>query len=192
VGPSDYWLVWRLRRGEVEACRELIRRHHAGVYAYLRRLARRPDVAEDLTQNTYTQAWKHVRSLRRCTSLRAWLLTIARNEFLQWLRGRRPEEAWPAGLTQEASSAPSAEATLLASERDDRLRLAVSRLDPSLQEPVCLHYFQEMSLREVSEVLGIPSGTVKSRLNRALNELRVQLAEDRTRDDSQRTGVEFA
>jgi RNA polymerase sigma-70 factor (ECF subfamily) len=187
VGPSDYWLVWRLRRGDRDACCELVRRHHAGVYAYLRRLARSSDVAEDLTQDTYAQAWTHVGSLRRCASLRAWLLTIARNEFLQWVRGRRPEEALPDGLARAASAEPSAEAALLASEREGCLRSAVSRLDPALQEAVCLHYFQDLSLREVSEVLGVPAGTVKSRLNRALGELRLQIAEDRGHDEGTRT-----
>lgn len=192
MGPSDYWLVWRLRRGDRDACRELVRRHHAGVYAYLRRLARSPDVAEDLTQDTYAQAWKHVGSLRRSASLRAWLLTIARNEFLQWLRARRPEEPLPDGLTRAASAEPSAEVRLFASERAGHLRSAVARLEPSLQEAVGLHYFQDLSLREVSEVLGIPTGTVKSRLNRALSELRLHVAEDRGHDEASRTGSAIA
>ena len=180
--PHDYWLLFRLRQGDREACCDLVRRHHAGVYTYLRRLARSSDLAEDLTQETYAQAWIHLRSLRQCASLRAWLLTIARNEYLQWLRRRREEQGLPDGLADCASADPNAEKTLLAGERDGRLRSAVDRLDPALQECVSLHYFQDLSLREVSEVLGIPPGTVKSRLNRALGELRAQIAEDRSHE----------
>lgn len=187
MGPADYWLVWRLQRGDRDACRELVRRHHAGVYAYLRRLTRSVDVAEDLTQDTYALAWAHIGSLRSCTSLRAWLLTIARNQFLQSVRRRRPEEALPEGYTEAASDEPSAETELLTSEREGRLRSAVSRLEPALQEAVGLHYFQDLSLREVSEVLGVPTGTVKSRLNRALNELRLQIAEDQSHEEAPRT-----
>ena len=182
MGPNDHWLLFRLRKGDKGACRELVRRHHAGVYAYLRRLARSSDLAEDLTQETYAQAWTHVRGLRQCASLRAWLLTIARNEYLQWLRRRREEQGPTDGLEGRASPDPSAEKTLLASERAGRLRSAVSRLEPELQECVSLHYFQDLSLREVSEVLAVPRGTVKSRLNRALGELRAQIAEDRSHE----------
>ena len=88
---SERILVWRLKRGDREACRELIARHHAGVYGYLRHLGADHHRAEDLTQETYARAWRDIGALREAASLRSWLLTIARNEFLQEVRAGRPE-----------------------------------------------------------------------------------------------------
>jgi RNA polymerase sigma-70 factor (ECF subfamily) len=97
VGPSEHVLVWRLRRGDRDACRELIRVHHAAVYGYLRRLGADASRAEDLTQDTYLRAWRSIESIRRAASLRSWLLTIARNEFFQRMRVGRIERRPPGG-----------------------------------------------------------------------------------------------
>jgi RNA polymerase sigma-70 factor (ECF subfamily) len=175
VGLSEQFLVWRLRRGDREACRELIDRHHAGVYGYLRRLGADATLAEDLTQETYTRAWQRIDSLRGAASLRSWLLTIARNQFLQWARAGRPEAPTLERLPETADDRPGADSALARDERNDAVRAAVGRLDPDLRETVALHYFQELSFRQVGAVLGIPAGTVKSRLNRALGRLRALL-----------------
>jgi RNA polymerase sigma-70 factor (ECF subfamily) len=177
VGLSEHFLVRRLRRGDREACRELIDRHHAGVYGYLRRLGADAALAEELTQETYVRAWRRIDSLRGSGSLRSWLLTIARNEFLQWARAGRPEATTPLDrLPETADDRPGAESDLARDERDCAVRRAVERLEPQLRETVALHYFQELSFRDVGRVLGIPAGTVKSRLNRALGRLRALLA----------------
>ncbi len=172
MGPSDRILVWRLRRRDREACRELIRRHHAKVYGFLRRMGTDPALAEDLTQETYARAWERIESLRQAGSLRSWLLAIARNELLQHARRKEPEVIGPEGHPEPSASATTLEEDLLASERDERLHRAVSRLDEGLRETVVLHYFQELSFREVGAVLGLPAGTVKSRVHRALTTLR--------------------
>lgn len=172
MGPSEHILVWRLRRGDWDACRELIGRHHQGVYGYLRRLGADATLAEDLTQETYAKAWRGIRSLRKPVSLRSWLLTIARNEFFQWMRRSRPEVSGVEETQDREDDHPGADSTLMRDERDRLLRRAVTRLEPPLQETVALHYFQDLSIREVGAVLGVPAGTVKSRLHRALGSLR--------------------
>jgi len=192
VGPSEHFLAWRLRRGDRQAACELIRSHHAGVYAYLRHLCGNPSLAEDLTQETYARAWQRVQTLRKCASLRSWLLAIARNEFLQWVRARRPDAAALDDLPEERDPDPGAEVALLIAERDRRVRRAVGRLDLPLQEAVALHYFQDLTLREVSEILGVPAGTVKSRLNRALSGLRAMLEEEEADDERQGIGKAIA
>ena len=172
---QESWLIWRLQSGDREASRELIRTHHQAVYSYLRRLCSDAALAEDLTQETYTRAWSAVSGLRRVVSLRAWLLTIARNQFLQLVRRRRAQETPIDDAPDPVDPAPSALAAAADAERDARLHDAVDRLEPGLRETVALHYFQELSLREVGSVLGLPTGTVKSRLNRALGSLRCVL-----------------
>lgn len=192
MGLSERFLVWRLRRGDREACRELIARHHRGVYGYLRHLGAERALAEDLTQETYAKAWRRIETLRRTTSLRSWLLTIARNEFLQWVRVERPEIAMPEELPEGGDGNPGPQNELLLSERDGALRRAVVRLEPSLRETVALHYFHELSLREVGAVLGIPPGTVKSRVHRALGNLRELLDQKEAEHGTQRAGRALA
>lgn len=175
---GDRILVWRLRRGDRDACRDLIERHHHKVYGYLRRLGADPALAEDLTQECYARAWQRIGTLREAASLRSWLLTIARNELLLHARGRGPEP----GRLDEAGDPPGAggspETAAAAAERDERLHHAVDRLEPDLREAIVLHYFQDLSFREVGAVLGLPAGTAKSRVNRALERLRAVLREE--------------
>lgn len=184
---GERMLVWRLRRRDPGACRELIRRHHPVVYGHLRRLGADPALAEDLTQETYARAWRGIDDLRKAASLRSWLLTIARNEFLQVVRSRNPEVTTLDALPQTPTVGPPADEPAARAERDVELRRAVHRLDPPLQQTVALHYFQELSLREVAEVLGLPRGTIKSRLNRALDTLRRRLEGKETDDEQDAT-----
>ena len=192
MGLSERYLVWRLRRGEAEACRELIARHHRGVYGYLRHLGADSTLAEDLTQETYAKAWQHMRRLRQSTSLRSWLLTIARNEFLQWARVDRPERGATSRLPDRQDLTPGPQASLLLSERDGALRRTVNRLQPELRETVTLHYFHNLSLRDCARVLGIPAGTVKSRVHRALGCLRELLEGKEADHETQRAGKALA
>ncbi len=175
MGPSERFLVWRLRRHDREACRDLIRRHHARVYGYLRRLGADGSMAEDLTQETYTRAWTRIETLREAASLRSWLLAIARNEFLQRARVKRPKEIGLEAAASVAAPGAAADDVLARAEREELLHRAVGRLDGTLREAIVLHYFQDLSLREVGMVVGVPPGTIKSRLNRALQELRERM-----------------
>jgi len=162
----------------------LIRRHHATVYGYLRNLGADGPLAEDLTQETYTRAWARIDSLREASSLRSWLLTIARHELLQRARMKRPDEVGIEAAAATAAPDPPADDVVAQGERDSRLRRAVGRLEGILREAVVLHYFQDLSLREVGAVLGIPPGTAKSRINRALQALRALLEKEAAHDRS--------
>ncbi len=188
MGLGERTLKWRLGRRDPEACREMIRRHHSLVFGHLRRLGAEASLAEDLTQETYAKAWRKLDTLREASSLRSWLLTIARNEYFQCVRSRKPEMTGLDSLPEPSDGAPPADVAVIASERDDRLQRAVGRLDPLLQETVALHYFQDLSLREISEVLAVPSGTVKSRLNRALELLREILEQEVLNHGQEATG----
>jgi RNA polymerase sigma-70 factor (ECF subfamily) len=162
------------------------------VYGYLLRLGADPALAEDLTQECYARAWQRIDSLREAASLRSWLLTIARNELLQHARGRGPETADLESAAEIAGARPSPEADAAASQRDGSLHRAVQRLDPDLREAIALHYFQDLSFREVGAVLGLPAGTAKSRVNRALERLRALLREGGKDHGERRTGATAA
>src|SRR5206468_3023416 len=78
---------------EVRAGRRFVREHYPAIYRYLLYLAGRPDLAEDLTQETFVQAWRALDRFQGRASLRTWLHRIAQREFLQMLRRQRPENS---------------------------------------------------------------------------------------------------
>ena len=180
MGPSDWLLVRRLRRGDRDACRDLIDRFHAQVYGYLRRLGAGAASADELTQETYARAWTRIDTLRQAGSLRSWLLTIARNEFLQDARRKRPVEIGIEAADRIASDDQPADVVAARAERETGLRRALGGLDAGLLEAIDLHYYRGLSLKETAGVLGVPTGTAKSRINRALVVLRDLLDKEAT------------
>ena len=170
-------LLQRLRAGDRDACVALIDGHYQQVYWYLLNLSRDEERAADLTQNTFAKAWKAIGGFRGDASFRTWLFSIARNEFLSEIRtrGRYPELAEYADLELVSDPAPSAEAQLVECDTAHRLREQVRALPGKYREVVALHYFERMSLRDVSRVLSIPAGTVKSRIHKALSLLKDRL-----------------
>ena len=175
---GDRYLVWRLRRNDRAACRELIERHHGMVFGYLRGLGAYHALAEDLTQETFLQAWRSIDRLREAASLRSWLIAIARNEFLQSVRVK----VLPVVELDDSSDVvdPSAgtDTRFEQHERDRKTRHAVQQLELTLRETIALHYFEGFPLREVATITGVPAGTAKSRLNRALECLRELLDQE--------------
>jgi RNA polymerase sigma-70 factor (ECF subfamily) len=172
---TDGRLVRRLRQGDRDAAVELVRLHHAAEYGYLRRLGAPSPVAEELTQEAHMRAWQQIATLRSVTAFRPWLLAIARNAWLAHCRSpRRRQETGPE--PDDLPSPQEAADDALSGTQDDReLHRVVEALQPELGEIVSLHYFQELTLPQVASVVGIPVGTVKSRLHRALAEIRARL-----------------
>lgn len=172
---GDQLLARRLRRGDRDACRELVRAHHSVVFGYLRGLGADSALAEDLTQETYAKAWSKIDDLREACSLRAWLVTIARNEYLQWARRRRLAVVDINDVADPPADRPGIGEQLDRLHENRSLAAAVDDLDQELREVIALHYGQGLTLREVGSIQGIPTGTAKSRLSRALSHLRSRL-----------------
>lgn len=167
-------LVRRLQGRDRDAAVELIDRYHRRIYRYLLALSRDPELAEDLVQETFCTVWNAIDSFRLRSSLSTWIHTIARNHFLQQLRRKKPAEVplRPSFTAIPDRSVPGPDEGLRRSERERQLVAEIDRLSPDRREVIQLHYLQELSLRQSSEVLGVPIGTVKSRLNAALRDLR--------------------
>src|SRR5208283_4995887 len=106
-----------------------------------------------------------------------WIFVIARNLRVDHLRGERPAENLEAQAGDPPDPAPTGEGFVLASERRERLRAALESLSPEQASIVRLSYFEERSHSEIAESLGIPLGTVKSRVRLALVRLRAQLGD---------------
>lgn len=124
--------------------------------------------ADDLVQDTLERAWTKFSLWRRGSDLCAWLFSIMHNVFVNQLdaRARRPEEAWP-----EEFDIPVAPAQERALEIRD-LSAALAQLPPEYREVILLVGLEELRYEEVAQVLGVPLGTVMSRLSRGRERLR--------------------
>lgn len=165
-------LVVRCQLGERAAFDELIDAWHGPLWQYARRLTGRDDAAHDISQEVWVRVIRGIVRLRQPASLRAWLFGIARRVLMDRLR---EQYAAPIAPDVEIDGLPS-EATNDSTEEEIRqMRDGLSRLPLIEREALTLFYLQELSLAEVSDVLGVPVGTVKSRLFRARQLLRREI-----------------
>ena len=165
------------------AYEELVRRHQDVAVRTAHLFAPDGD-AEDAVQEAFVKAYRALGRFRPAAPFRPWLLRIVANEA----RNRRRSAGRRAGLALRAAedrrpddAAPSPESAVLAGEDRARLLAAVNRLRDEDREVIVARYFLDLSEAETAEVLGLPRGTAKSRLSRALVRLRQQvvLAEGR-------------
>lgn len=162
---SDGTLIGRVVNGDGDAAAVLIRRHQKALLAFLRRVA--PRSADDLFQETWIRAIRSAASFDPSYPFPPWLFRIAWNLVRSdWKR--REETAEP---PEVASTETNVDDDLLARERDARVRLLIRELPPQLAEALFLRYFEELSEKEMAERLGVPKGTIKSRLHHALRKL---------------------
>ena len=145
--------------------------------SYMRRLGAADPVAEDLAQEAMFAVWRKASMFDPARAGAAtWIFTIARNLRIDTLRRERPTEALPPEDERaEIETAPGAEAELITAERDRALRVALEVLPPEQAQLVQLAFYEDRPHREIERVLGIPLGTVKSRLRMAMQRLRAAL-----------------
>lgn len=169
---DDEWLAVRCQLGEREAFDELIRRWNDPLWHYLRRLAGSDDAAADLVQETWLRVVRGIGRIRDGSRLRAWLFGIARRTAMDGLRLRysSPVAADVDVVDVAADEGDASTEHDLATMHDELGRLPVVE-----REVLTLFYLQELSLADVADVLGVPVGTVKSRLFRARRLLRDEL-----------------
>ncbi|MET0647369.1 MAG: RNA polymerase sigma factor [Pyrinomonadaceae bacterium] len=173
----EAFLVLRAQSGDREALDALLASVQEPLYRYLLSLMRERHLAEDALQETFVRVYRKLGWLREPGLFRAWAYRIATREaFRQMKRERRwadqvrDEDA----LVAVAAPPPREE---FAPELSARLRESVAGLSPASRAVVVLYYLHEMSLEETAAVLGVPLGTVKSRLAYGLGALRRQLRE---------------
>jgi RNA polymerase sigma-70 factor (ECF subfamily) len=138
---------------------------------YARALAGDRIAADDLVQDTLERAWSKFHLYRRGTDLRAWLFTVMHNVYVNQLRAARPAAPLDEDMPELAQAARETDTLVL---RD--LDAAIRRLPPDQREVLLLVALEEMSYDEAAGALGIPIGTVMSRLARAREKLRSMLS----------------
>ena len=155
-------------RGDAEARRELYETCHRQVYRLMVRMVGIQDAA-DVAQQVFLQLFRKLEQFSGRSSFRTWLYRLAVNEALQYLR---KERRWSfAELARE----PVGQAAGMVAERQARqelLETALARIDPDQRALFLLREIDGLSYREIAGAVGIPEGTVGSRLNRVRRELR--------------------
>lgn len=176
--PDQITLVRRLRRGDHAAAEELVERCHERVYLFMRAMGHDRQTSEDLTQDTFLKVWRHIGQLRDGKALNGWLFRIAGNVSRLYWRKHKYEK--PAGPDLAEAPASTVDGFQRAGEREQfaRLHAAVARLPWKLREAVVLHYMQQLTIAQAAHAARVRQGTLKSRLNRALEALRRKFAEE--------------
>ena len=182
---SDEELLARFRRGVSEAFGLLLRRYQRELYGYLRRYLGDDTLAEDVFQNTFLQVYLKSGQFEDGRPVRPWLYAVATNQAIDALRrqGRHqavsleqardaPGDGATANLVQALQSREAGPPDLAAAaEGREQVRAHVERLPDNLRQVLILAYYQGLKYREIADILGIPVGTVKSRLHAALVKL---------------------
>jgi len=165
-------LVARLKAGDRAAAAELVDEYYRQIYLFMRRLGHDRQVSEDLTQESFFNAWHHIGQLRDGKALDSWLYRIAANVSKLYWRRHKHKEIVGIELLDMPDSAEDGHDRVGRYEQLDELKTAVDRLPFKLRETIVLHYMQQLTIAKAAEALGIKEGTFKSRLNRALKALR--------------------
>lgn len=152
----------------------LVTEHHQAVYRYAYRLTGQVPDAEDLTQQVFLKAQQRLGQVRDVERVRGWLYTILRNCFLKSCQKRCPVPAGNLSLNLDAIPERIADELVIDQER---LQAAIDQLPPRYRIVLTMFYYEDCSYREIAERLGVPIGTVMSRLARAKGHLRCRLFE---------------
>lgn len=177
-GPEqvfDEYLVVLSQGGSREALRELVRRWSPRLLRYSARTLGAVEGAEDVLQEVWSGALRGLPRLRDPASFPAWIYALATRKCADAIRARRRSRRLAEGL--QAQAAVDGEA-MAAAGADLDLTAALARLPPGQRIVVSLHYGEDLAVEQVAEVLGVPAGTVKSRLHAARAALKLQLEGD--------------
>jgi RNA polymerase sigma factor (sigma-70 family) len=171
-------LVKRALAGENSAWEELLRGHSRKIYNLCYRFTGRTSEAEDLTQEVFIKVFQTLRTFDAAQGAFAtWLNRVARNHLVDHYRRTRKDRLTSsidedAGQIEERpSQIEGPMARVESRERRELLQAALDRLSPDMREAVILRDLQDLEYEEISQVLGVPVGTVKSRINRGRLEL---------------------
>jgi RNA polymerase sigma-70 factor (ECF subfamily) len=204
VRSTDYLSTWsdedllaHFRKGRREAFAVLVRRYQGELYGYLRRYLGDSALAEDVFQNTFLQVFTKIGQYESGRPVRPWLYTIATHQAIDALRRNGRFQA--ISLDQEREELAGTELPQLldllegrgpgpldqaeGEERRQLVRAGVDRLPDFLKSVVILAYYQGLKYRDIAAIVGIPVGTVKSRLHAALIRLQEAWASEPSLQD---------
>lgn len=161
---DDRQLIARLAGGDQAGLRALMSRHQLRIYRFILRRVKSEAMAEELTNEVFVDAWRNAKSYEGRSEPTTWLLSIAHNRAISSLRKRR-EESWDEDKAGEiADTGDDPEVAVQKGDKAAVMRRCLDSLSADHKEIIDLVYYQEMSIAEVSEIVGVPEATVKTRM----------------------------
>jgi RNA polymerase sigma-70 factor (ECF subfamily) len=185
---EDAELVAAAKRGDPKAFESLFAKYHARVYNLIYRMVGNEDDAEDLTQETFVRCHRALPSLKAVDFFLPWLWRVATNICRDFARRRARRQTWSLDseivddegtkMSREIQDDSSDPPKLLRrSEVADRVQRALDKLSEDRRVVVILHHLEDVPVNEIAEMLGVPVGTVKSRLARARDDMSEMLSD---------------
>ena len=189
IPANDPELVALARSGSEKAYRELLDRYQRPVFSLVYRMVRDRELAEDLAQETFIKVFNHLGSYNPSYKFSSWIFKIASNLAIDSLRRKElatvsidgsrhaqtVDEVESTRITVESHDENPEEA-LEAKQLGQEIEVAISALRPEYRTAILLRHVEGRPYEEISEIMGIPLGTVKTYIHRARGELRESLS----------------
>jgi len=178
---KDKEMLRRFCAGDEAAFKEIVEDNKDGLYGFIKRFVLQPDIVEDVFQETFLQLYLSRKTFDIDRPIKPWLFTIAANKAKDMLRKRKRDNSVSVGVMADASEATvddifnsiaSNEDTpddlTIRAETSSNVRQLIDSMPENLREILLLAYFEQFSYKQMSDILSIPIGTVKSRLHSAV------------------------
>ena len=179
---SDEQLVRQTVSGDVESFNRLVERYHGMVFNLAYRMLGDSGEAEDATQESFLEGFKSVKGFQFQSTFKTWLYRVSINTCQQYIRKAESRQrilfSYTEGVadSQRTDSGPvRPDQHLLKTEREQIVQLAINDLPPKQRAVVTLFYMEHLKYREIAEILDCSEGTVASRLNTAISNLKTTL-----------------
>lgn len=192
IDRQEKELISRAKQGDMLAFEELILQHEKIVYNVAFRMMNHSEDAKDLSQEVFLKAYKNLEKFDERSSFSTWLYRITTNTCIDEMRRRKGKQSYSldAELENEegsiqqqmASEEETPEERLLREEGKSEILQALDTLSEEHKAAVILRDIRGMSYEEISEIIELPMGTVKSRISRARNQLKAEILKIRERN----------
>jgi len=185
--PPDDQLLSEAKSGNQQAFAELCLRYRGMLMNRIYRIVRHQEDAEDVLQETLLKAYQNLPTFRGACSFSTWLVAIGTNTSLMLLRRRKALRKYSCDVVTEAGetlamecrdSAPDPEQRYMMSQTCQKLKHAVARLSPQVQNLLEMYYKGDLRLKDAAQILGSSEATTKSKLLRARHTLRRSLKQN--------------
>lgn len=172
MGDRDFELVAKSLQGNQLAFKELVERHHTTAFAVVRGVMGDSDDVEDVVQMVYVKVYRGLDRFRGDSKFSTWLYQIARNEAINAVKKRRLDTIPVEDLVVAAPEQDGPEAAFRRAAAADELEQAMAHIEERYREVLELRYMGERSYDEISEMTGLPIGTVKTYIHRGKSALK--------------------
>lgn len=181
-GDDDKVFITKAKKGDMSAFETLVRTYQKPVYRLCRRMTGAHQSADDLVQETFLKAYVSLQGFKDGMNFYSWIRRIAVNSSLNYLKKRRREEPLGAEDISVAGNPRSSHQELpheklQKNQLEQKFRMALMALPADHRVVFLLRVYEDQSYKEIAEALGIPEGTVMSRLNRSRKKLKHLMAE---------------